>query len=124
MGWIGDIASFFGLRHNPQGRWYVYYIMHPRTEKVVYVGKGVNGRMYQHAEQTRRLLKRGVRGAMQMKCLDKWFIQLWDEGLDAKYAIVYRTDDEQDAYRHEARSIDHFGLPQLLNAIPGHRRYR
>ncbi len=124
MGWTDAVKDFFGLTHNEHGYWYVYYISDPRTGKVRYVGKGSGERLFQHAAVARRLLKRGTPSAlMRLSCLHKWMIELWDLGLEEEYARVYRTDDEQDAYRHEARSISHFGLAQLLNSIPGHRRY-
>lgn len=124
MGFVSAVRDFFGLEHVEYGRYYVYYISDPRTKRVRYVGKGLDDRMYQHAALARRLLKRGTPSAlMRLSCLHKWMIELWDLGLEEEYSVVYRTDDEQDAYRHEARSISHFGLAQLLNSIPGHKRY-
>jgi hypothetical protein len=119
------VKEFFGLApSNPQGKYYVYYLIDPRNNRVRYVGKGIGSRAYQHEKMAKRLLNQGVRGWMRMSCVHKWIIELYDLGLRPLYEIPYRTDDEQDAYRHENRSIVYFGLPHLLNQIPGHKQYK
>lgn len=123
MNWVSWVKEKLGLEHKQYGVYYVYQLIDPRTEppRVMYIGKGKGNRALAHAAETRALLKKGRAGAMRMRHKHKWIIDVWDSGHDVLWTIVYRTDDEEEAYQVESKMIDHFGLEKLTNATYGRR---
>lgn len=84
-----------------------------------YVGKGTKDRVLAHEKETRAILKSGR--MMRMKHKHKVIHEIWKTGYDVVQQIVYRTDDEQEAYAMEYKAIDDFGLENLTNATYEHR---
>lgn len=87
--------------------------------KTFYVGKGTKDRVLTYEKETRSILKSGRK--MKLKHKHKVIIEIWDAGYDVIQQIVYRTDDEQEAYEIESRAIDEIGLEHLTNSTYGHR---
>jgi len=99
------------------GRYYVYLLCYP-NEKVFYVGKGTGRRVDAHERICRLILKKNKMTLLSHK--DKVMIEIWDTGGEVLKKIVFRTDDEQEAFRIESMIIDHFGLERLTNETYGH----
>ena len=110
------------LFRSKYGKWYVYELRDPRfiPSRTFYVGKGTEDRLYQHQKDMRRLLKRGRGGIMRMQPKHKRILEIIDDGLEVEYYILYRTDDEQEAYQVESRRIEHYGLEHLTNETWGY----
>lgn len=89
---------------------YVYLYVDPRTNKVFYVGKGVNNRVFSH-------LNSGVKNAIA-----KTIREIHAAGLEPRIEILRHglTDDE--AHHVEAAAIELLELDQLDNAVHGHGR--
>ena len=107
-----------------RGQYYVYDIIDPRFEppRVIYVGKGLGDRMYQHEKDMRRYLKRG--SAMKLTCLHKRILEIIDDGYTVGYNVSFRTDNEEEAYQAESKRINRFGLERLCNEVYGYRPRR
>jgi hypothetical protein len=86
------------------------------------VGKGTKDRLAAHQKETRTLL--GRNRIVDMKHKHKVILQIWDAGYDVVQAIVYRTDDEEEAYQVEAKLTSGYGLERLTNATYGRRPKR
>lgn len=106
------------------GRYYVYELRYPQEDvfgwmsgKVFYIGKGTRERVLAHEKETRRILKSGR--MMNLKHKHKVIIEIWDAGYDVHQVIVYRTDDEYDAYMFESDLIKRVGLERLTNSTFG-----
>lgn len=123
---IDWIRKLLGLKGNPTGLYYVYELKDPRfnPHKVFYVGKGTEDRMYEHEKELRRLLKRGRSGAMRLSCKHKRILEILDAGESVRYSIIFRTDNEAEAYRVESAYIDRIGLERLTNETYGYRPRR
>lgn len=100
------------------GKWYVYFLCYP-DGRVFYVGKGTGNRVDAHEANCRRILRLNRLTYLEHK--DKVMIDIWDNGGEVLKRIVYRTDNEQDAFTVEAHLIMHFGLHKLTNKTYGHR---
>lgn len=90
--------------------YYVYELIDPRDETVFYVGKGCRGRIDQHEQEARK-------GRQSRKCDVIRAIEAC--GLKITKSRVSFHADEQDAYDAEADLIEHYGLVNLTNVIPG-----
>lgn len=106
------------------GRFYVYELRYPEDDrfgwmsgKVLYVGKGTQDRILAHEKETRRILKSGR--MMELSHKNKVILGIWDAGMDVHQVIVYRTDDEYDAYMFESDLIRRIGLENLTNSTYG-----
>lgn len=110
------------------GRYYVYELYYPmdvlsfgkNAGRVFYVGKGVNGRVDAHEARVRAILKRNR--PMMLKHKDKVIIEIWDAGGQVGQRIVFRSDNEEEAYEAEARLIEYYGIERLTNATFGRRK--
>jgi len=123
------VKEFLGLDGQKYGRFYVYELLDPRFQppRTFYIGKGTEDRMYEHEKETRRLLKRSIKSkgaAMAMSCKHKRILEIWDDGYEVGHEVVFRTDNEQEAYQVESRRIDHFGLERLTNETYGYKPRR
>lgn len=92
---------------------YYVYILSRNDGRPFYVGKGVNRRIDDHE-------KEAAKGCPCHKC--RVIRKIQATGASIKKEIVYRTDDEMDAYYHEAALIGKIGLCNLTNVKPGHDR--
>lgn len=110
------------------GRYYVYELYYPmdvlsfgkNAGRVFYVGKGVNGRVDAHEARVRVILKKNR--PMLLKHKDKVIIEIWDAGGQVGQRIVFRSDNEEEAYEAEARLIEYYGIEHLTNATFGRRK--
>jgi hypothetical protein len=89
----------------PQGKFYVYTLSRPITG-VFYVGKGCGPRVHAHEREAKQ-------GHECYKC--NVIRKVWREGGEIEKAIVYITDDEQDALDYERNLIAHYGQMKLVN---------
>lgn len=90
-------------------KYYVYTLARP-DGNIFYVGKGTGKRIAEHERQARR-------GVNSHKC---YIIRkIWENGGKVVRAIVYRTDNEQEAYDYEARLIADIGRDNLCNLTDG-----
>jgi len=117
--WVKEILGLEGQKY---GRFYVYELRDPRFSppRTFYVGKGTADRIYQHEKDMQRLLKRGRAGVMRLQPKHKRILEIIDDGYSVVYAIIFRTDDEEEAYQVESRRIEHYGLEKLTNETYGY----
>ncbi len=99
---------------DPAYRYYVYTLAFP-DGCVFYVGKGTGGRLFHHEEEAQR----------ECECRKCAIIRsIWEVGGRVQRAIVYRTNDEQDAFEHEKTTIAKYRSEHLVNYEPGKKPYR
>lgn len=118
------------ITHSGRGRYYVYRLHYPDDHhafgllagRVFYVGKGTRDRVLAHERETRAILKSGR--LMLLKHKHKTIIGIWDAGYDVVQEIIFRTDDEDEAFAVESAEIDRIGLAHLTNATYGRRPRR
>jgi len=101
------------------GRYYVYELINPLTDRVFYVGKGTKDRVSSHEKETRAILKSGR--MMRLHHKHKVILEIWDAGQEVRQNIVWRTDDEEEAFQVESRHINWYGLERLTNETYGKR---
>ncbi len=118
MGWV---TRLFGLEPKNYGQYYVYALIDPRNQKPFYLGKGTKNRMYQHRKEMETLMKKGNPGSMMaLSCKHKRILEILDAGYtDIEYEVLYRTDEEGDAYRAERHYIENYGIERLTNETYG-----
>lgn len=120
--WVKEQLGFEGHKN---GLYYTYELIDPRFDppRVFYVGKGTGDRMYQHAKDMRRLLKKGTRAAMMsLKPKHKRILEIEDDGYHVVYHVPFRTNDPDEAFQVESLLIDKYGLEKLTNETYGHRK--
>lgn len=119
--WVKEVLGLDGHKY---GKYYVYELRDSRFKpsRTFYVGKGTEDRLYQHVKDMRRLLKRGRAGIMRMQPKHKRILEILDDGKEVEYYIVFRTDNEEEAYQVESRRIEHYGLEHLTNETYGYKR--
>lgn len=117
--WVKEVLGLDGHKY---GKYYVYELRDPRftPSRTFYVGKGTEGRVYQHEKDMRRLLNRGRAGIMRLQPKHKRILEILDDGFKVEYYILYRTDIEEEAYQVESRRIEHYGLEKLSNETYGY----
>lgn len=113
--WIKEIL---GLEHNLNGRWYIYELRNPLTGRIFYEGKGKGDRSAEHEQEARRFLDH----PMRLKHKHKVIIEIWDAGLQVEREVIFRTDNECEAYQVEAARILEIGLERLTNEQYGWTR--
>lgn len=89
---------------------YVYELIDPRTGRVFYVGKGKGNRINHHETEARK-------GRLSRKC--DLIRQIEADGLTIEKRKVKRFEIEDEAYEYEAELIEHYGLRNLTNVVPG-----
>lgn len=94
-----------------EGVFYVYVLRRP-SGAVFYVGKGKQNRIYDHEMEARR-------GHQCHKC--HTIRKIWREGSQITKEIIFRTNIERDALRHEATLIQAL-KPQLVNVLDADQR--
>jgi hypothetical protein len=96
----------------PEGKYYVYKLIDPRTDEVFYIGKGCGSRIKQHEREAKQ-------GIKHPKC--DVIIAILNAGLEVKHEIVKSFVKEEAAYKYEKRLISKHGLNKLTNLSPGGR---
>lgn len=130
---MNRLLQFLGIEVPPRGKYYVYELLDVRLPqytwegvtgmyRTFYVGKGTDDRMYQHKKDMEALLKKGRWGVMHMLPHHKRILEIIDDGDDVKYRIMYRTDNECEAYAVESYLIELYGLEHLSNSTYGHKK--
>jgi len=117
--WVTEHLGFDGHKN---GKYYVYELVDPRFSppRTFYVGKGTENRMYQHAKDMQRLVKTRA-GKMKLQPKHKRIIEIRDDGREERYKILFRTDNEAEAYAVESKRIESIGLERLTNETYGHQ---
>lgn len=100
---------------------FVYELIDPRTSKVFYVGKGRHGRAVLHITETRRWMRTGDLSTLSSPNLHKLRVirKILLVGLEPIIKKVRWFEEDEAAYLFEANLIQHYGLKNLTNAIPG-----
>lgn len=93
----------------PYSGYYVYTLARP-SDRVFYVGKGSQRRVFGHE-------KEALAGCECYKC--DVIRKIWRQGGEVKKAIVYTCRREVDAFAKEAEYIRLHGLTNLTNVLPG-----
>lgn len=93
----------------PLPRFYVYTLAYP-DGRVFYVGKGSGKRIDCHERDARK-------GVSTYKC--RIIRKIWAGGGELIKTIVFRTDDEQEAFATEKRLIAAYGRKSLVNHTDG-----
>lgn len=91
-------------------RFYVYELIDPRDGATFYVGKGQRKRIDAHEVEARN-------GKRSRKC--ERIRDIEASGLSVRKMKVAHFEDEKEAYLAEAQLVDHYGLENLTNSIPG-----
>lgn len=94
-------------------QYYVYLLIDPRDDKIFYVGKGTEDRLFQHSKE----VKRGHVETEKQKRLK----EIHDAGLKEKRLIVGRFDTEKESFAVESTLIHWvYGKNALTNDQSGH----
>ena len=93
-------------------KYYVYQLIHPKTNEPFYIGKGTGNRAYTHNE-----FKDDNRNPYKDRVIQK----LHKQGLEPIVNIVKHFDNEQDAYDYEDKLTESIGLDNLTNMVIGAR---
>lgn len=96
----------------PSSGCYVYLLLCPEGQRILYVGKGTGRRMHMHVREVRSGV---VTAAKKFKALHE-FISL---GETPKAVAVFTGLSGVDAFRMERRLIARIGVQNLANALPG-----
>ena len=93
-------------------KYYVYQLIHPKTNEPFYIGKGTGDRAYTHNE-----FKDGNDNTYKDRVIQK----LHKEGLEPIVDIVKHFEKEQEAYEYEEALTESIGLDNLTNMVIGAR---
>jgi hypothetical protein len=94
------------------GKAYVYFLLCPAMERVIYVGKGRNKRMYHHWRDVRR---GAVSGVKKHKAL----ADLMDSGKEPVPVVFSAGMSDANAYALERAMINRLGRKTLANTAAG-----
>ncbi|GJQ43921.1 MAG: hypothetical protein JETCAE03_34190 [Ignavibacteriaceae bacterium] len=94
-------------------KYYTYELIDPRDNKVFYVGKGTNKRMYSHYAS----VKNG--NIMRNENFSQKLKELVDNNLKPIYKKVIETNIEQEAFDKEIELIKQYGKNNLCNLTDG-----
>lgn len=103
-----------------QYKYYIYYLIDPRSGIPFYVGKGTvgNGRIYEHVKEARK--KVGIFNPHKDRVIRKILKAGYD---DIEYEIVYRTNVEERAFQREIKEItmlrEKYGKSKITNITDG-----
>lgn len=92
--------------------YYVYMLIDPETEKIFYVGKGTENRIFAH-------LNHSISSPFESDKLDK-IRSIQSKGLQVKHIILRHGLTEKEAFEVEGSLIDFIGLEGLTNIVSGH----
>lgn len=95
--------------------YYVYFLISPLDGKIFYIGKGKGNRMRRHVSLTKR--DKVSNGNIYLFRKIKSILESYD---DVIYDVVYKTDNEIEAYEKEIELIEKYGLENLCNTSLGY----
>lgn len=95
--------------------YYIYFLISPLDNKVFYIGKGKGNRMRRHVH----LAKKG-KISNSNDYLFRKINSILESYDDVIYKVVYKTDDEIEAYDKEIELIKNYGLENLCNLSLGY----
>ena len=98
----------------PSSGYYVYILVRPDTDEIVYVGKGKNNRMFQHVRDVRA---GRISGLKKYQGLSK----LMQAGVVPQAYTIFIGLNEHQAYELERKLIRSIGKSHLLNSGSGIR---
>ena len=93
--------------------YYVYELIDPRNDKVFYVGKGKDKRMYQHYRQVKN--NHGLYNLYMERKIKK----IIKENLKPKYKKIFESENEQKCFDIEIKRIKELGKENLCNLTDG-----
>lgn len=93
----------------PSSAYYVYELCYPNGVPF-YVGKGTRTRIFDH-------IKEAFRMCPCVKCVT--IRSIWADAEEVRHKIVFESDDEEAAYRHEHSLILFYGQDKLSNGTVG-----
>lgn len=104
-------TDYFGFFTPERGAFYVYLLLRPNG-KPFYVGKGIGNRIGFHENEARK-----DHDCHKCRVIRK----IWRSGGEVGREIIFRTDNEDEAYRIEAITIARFrsGLVNVLDKQVG-----
>lgn len=92
--------------------YYVYDLVDPRDGSTFYIGKGKGDRMSSHELQA-------ATGWNNCKC--NRIRDIWKAGFKVTKRRIRFFETENEAYDFEDKLIEHIGLNNLTNMVPGGR---
>lgn len=100
-----------------KNKFYCYFLLDEKTNKIFYVGKGKNDRAFRHERKVR--LKSDI-GNKNPKLFNK-INKMLENGEKIIVEIHSYYDNEDDAYSAEEKLIKEIGLHNLCNLVSGGR---
>lgn len=96
--------------------YYVYALVNPLTDKVFYIGKGIENRVFSHKLEVLEN-KSGIESLKKLEIKE-----ILDHNLDIKHVIIRHGLTEKEAFLVEATLIDYhnFTHNKLTNEVSGH----
>lgn len=97
--------------------YYVYFLISPVDGKVFYIGKGKGNRMRKHVH-----LAKMNKVSNGNDYLFRKIKSILENFSDVEYRVVWKTDNEIEAYEKEQEYISEFGLENLCNISLGYNQ--
>ena len=96
-------------------QFYVYALIDSRNDEIFYIGKGTGKRMYHHVRNWKSLSIPSNHKKYDRLC------EIFDNQGEVKYKVLHRTDDEDEVYETEKKTIKSIGKKNLTNIHHGGR---
>lgn len=104
------------LEKYPHNQWYVYALIDPANNRIFYIGKGIDGRVLKHEEQTIR----GNRSNQRNRRKTAYVAKVINSGKEVIKRILYTTYSEEAALAVEEQIIKALKYEGLTNIIGGY----
>lgn len=102
------IRAGYTMQNLEAGRYYVYFLINPVTDKIFYVGKGIRNRMYLHEKQVRR-------GVVDNPSKCKEIQKIISNGFSVRTECFAVCSNEKEAYEVESLLINLFSATGISN---------